>query len=213
MKTFMYPTFALLLLLGGCGVDSITGSSPTDGNGSGSTQDSPQTTRADYFPLEVGTTWTYGESARVVRVTDKVETLFGSGYMLEGLLQNRIVRKNADGKALESLGREWRLLFDLDAGEQASWTIEAPDGGDDLLDGTKVTVVSKSEAVGVPYGRFEASVHLAMRPRTGLADAGITDMWFVRDVGLVKWSEIWIGGVRDFELTAFETVKTPPSRP
>ena len=203
MKTFLYPTIALLLLLGGCG-DSIINSSPTDENVTKPTQNSPGTA-ADYFPLEVGMTWTYGKGASVIRVTDKVETLFGWGYVLEGLLQNRIVRKNADGNVQELPGKDWRLLFDLGAKEKASWTIDASDGGtEDFLDGTKVTVVSKSEVVEVPYGRFEGSVHLAMRPRTGLADAGITDMWFVPDVGLVKWSEIWIGGVRDFELTGFE---------
>ena len=208
MKRILNPTVALLLFLAGCGNDTILSSSPTDGNASKPTPDAPGTTdRGTYFPIQVGMAWTYGEEGPVIRVTDRVETLSGWGYVLEGLLENRIVRKDADGKIRELRGREWRVLLDLGAEGKTSWTIEASGDGSDLLDGTVVTVASRSEVLRVPYGRFEKSVHLTMRPRPGLADAGIMDMWFVPDLGLVKWSESWIGGVREWELTAFETTK------
>jgi hypothetical protein len=58
-----------------------------------------------------------------------------------------------------------------------------------------------SRTVTVPYGRYAESIHLRIRPRNGLCDAGLTDMWFVPNIGLVKWSTMWIGGVRTHELS------------
>ena len=212
MKRILYPAIALLLFLGGCGNGSLLDSSATDGNTPKPTPGGAGTADSDhYFPIQVGTAWTYGEGGPIIRLTGRVETLSGWGYALDGLLQNRIIRRDEDGKILELRGREWRLLLDLGAAEKTSWTIEGSGEGSDLLDGTDVTVASRSEVVRVPYGRFEGSVHLTMRPRSGLADAGITDMWFVPNVGLVKWSETWIGGVREWELTAFEAAKGSPN--
>jgi hypothetical protein len=51
-----------------------------------------------------------------------------------------------------------------------------------------------------------------MRPRAGLADAGITDMWFAPGAGLAKWSEITIAGPRSFALTAFSSGTTTGAR-
>ena len=64
-----------------------------------------------------------------------------------------------------------------------------------------MTVLSRSEAVNVPYGRYEGSIHFAIQPPEDLMDAGVTDMWFVPNIGLVKWSSVWIGGVHSFELS------------
>ena len=64
-----------------------------------------------------------------------------------------------------------------------------------------MTVVSRSEAVNAPYGRYEGSIHFAIQPPEGLMDAGVTDMWFVPNIGLVKWSSVWIDGVHSFELS------------
>ena len=148
--------------------------------------------------------WTYGD--RKIRVTVPIRTVYGPAYGLEGLLQNRIIRKDEGGKILELRNDDWRLLFDLNAAEGTTWKLDTSQGEDDLLDGATVTVASRSERVKVPYGKFEKSIHLILRPRPGLADAGITDLWFVPGVGLVKGSEVWIGGSRSFNLT---TLKLP----
>jgi hypothetical protein len=156
----------------------------------------------DYFPLVTGMTWSFGDRATTVRVKDPIRTTFGSAHPIEGLFhQDRIVRRTADNKILELVGDRWRLLFDFSAPEKASWTIEPSDSGAGFLDGATVTVISRSEAVTVPYSRYAESNHFAIQPPKGLRDAGVTDMWFVPNVGLVKWSDLWIGGVRTHELS------------
>lgn len=208
MKPSSYAILALLLFAVGCGNEGMTSlSSGLDSNPKPASSGSDPAGRG-YFPIEVGMTWTYGEGDRVVRITETVETLFGWGYLVRGPLQDRVVSSQEDGRVLELRSREGRQLYDFGAEEGASWTIDSTGNPSDLLDGTTVRVVSRSETVEVPYGSFEGSIHLSLHPRPGLADAGITDMWFARGVGLVKWSEVWIGGVRDYELTGLEILRT-----
>ena len=66
-----------------------------------------------------------------------------------------------------------------------------------------MTVVSRSDRVATPFGSFTNCILLTVRPREGLFDAGVSRMWFAPGVGLVKWSETWIGGERVHELTRF----------
>ena len=170
--------------------------------------------RGDYLPLDVGMTWTYGDTFHVVRVKSMMKSL-PPIYVVDytGQVRNFIEREK--GKVLEWGEGKTRLLYDFEAPEGASWKIESLGDGSDLLDGTDVTVLNTSEAVKVPFGAFNNCVHFGMRPRPGLADAGVTDMWFAPDVGMIKWTEIWIGGVRSFELTAFSGngPRPPVSRP
>ena len=71
-------------------------------------------------------------------------------------------------------------------------TVEGVD--DDLVTGSSFEVADRSAAVGVSIGRFRDVLHLVVRPRDGLADAGLMDLWFAPDVGLVKWVELTIAG-------------------
>ena len=159
---------------------------------------------ANYYPLEVGLTWTYEDSLHRVRAVGNLETPTGETYIwLDWGGIRRALRNQSDGKVFEFLDGASRLLFDFGAIRGSSWTISAPEDGFDILDGTTVTLVSASEEVKVPFGTFEDCIHLGMRPPPNLSDAGFTDMWFAPDVGLIKWSEIWIGGVRSFELSHF----------
>ena len=159
---------------------------------------------ADYYPLEVGLTWIYGDSLHKARAVGSLEAPDGETYTwLDWGGIRRALRNQSDGKVFEFLDGASRLLFDFGAIRGSSWTISAPEDGFDILDGTTVTLVSASEEVKVPFGTFEDCIHLGMRPPPNLSDAGFTDMWFAPDVGLIKWSEIWIGGVRSFELSHF----------
>ncbi len=159
---------------------------------------------ANYYPLEIGLTWIYGDSLHRVRAVGSLETPDGETYIwLDWGGIRRAVRNQSDGKVFEFVDGSSRLLFDFGAARGSSWTISAPEDGFDILDGTTVTLVSASEEVKVPVGTFEDCIHLGMRPPPNLSDAGFTDMWFAPDVGLIKWSEIWIGGVRSFELSHF----------
>ncbi|MSS72377.1 MAG: hypothetical protein EXS64_12935 [Candidatus Latescibacteria bacterium] len=170
--------------------------------------------RVDYFPLASGMAWAYGDSFHVVQVGGMMKSL-PPIYITDYMGQKRYFIQQDDGKVLEWRDGKTRLLYDFGAKVGASWKIEPLGDGSEILDGTVVTVASVSEGVSTPYGGFRGCVHLEMRPRDGLADAGITDMWFAPGVGLVKWSEIWIGGVRSFALTRFSGQKdlSPPSPP
>ena len=128
-------------------------------------------------------------------------------------MQDRVLRETWDGKVMELRGDTWRLLFDLGAEEQATWTIQAPGEQVDLLDGARVTVESRSDAVTTPFGLFAHTIRLALQPRDGLFDAGVSQMWFAPGVGLVKWSESWIGGERMHALTGFEGADPTDTRP
>ncbi len=167
----------------------------------------------DYFPLAIGMTWAYGDSFHVVRVAGVMESQ-PPIYIMDYMGQKRHFIKQDDGKVLEWRDGKKRLLYDFGAKVGATWKIEPLGDGFEILDGTVVTVADTAEVVTTPYGAFKGCVHLGMRPRDGLADAGFTDMWFAPGVGLVKWSEVWIGGVRSFALTRFSTraseVKDPP---
>jgi len=158
----------------------------------------------DPFPLAVGMTWTYGgspmEMARTIRIPDAREAEDGAIYLWEGVQGTHAVRKADGGKVMELRGETWGLLFDLGAEEGASWTIE---GADNLMEGTVVTVVSRSAEVSVPYGRFDACVYLKLAPDPGLRDAGVLGMWFAPGVGLVKWEELTFAGAQTYELANF----------
>ncbi|MCZ6635100.1 MAG: BsuPI-related putative proteinase inhibitor, partial [bacterium] len=166
----------------------------------------------NFFPTAVGMTWIYGgnprEIALTARVADVERTADGAVFFWEGFQGRRVVRQTVDGKVMELGGETWRLLFDLRAGEGASWTIE-PFGMGDLLDGARVEVVSRSAEVRVPYATFQGAIHLKLIS-PNLADAGVTEVWFAKGVGLVKWVEQSIAGPQAYELAAFTNVVRVP---
>ncbi len=156
----------------------------------------------DYFPLE-GATWTYGgnplEIARLVSISEVVETSEGPAYVWDGIEGKRTVRQDADMKVMELREGTWRLLFDLGAEVGTSWTIPKTED-ENLLGGTVMTFQSRTAEVEVPLGTFKDCIHLALDPDPQLADAGLTGIWFAPDVGVVKWVEQNIAGPQAFEL-------------
>lgn len=196
MKMSRYTLLALALFFIGCGSDNGIQSELPQGGQSGDMS-------ADYFPLEEGMAWAYEDGTVSLRVIGTIRTINGPAYSLAGLMQDRILSKTTDGKVLELREGNWRLLFDLQADEKASWVIEAPSEQDDLLDGSTVTVESRSDVVTTPFAQFNNVLRFKVTPRAGLADAGITYMWFAPGVGLIKWSEMWFGGERVHNLSNF----------
>ena len=164
------------------------------------------------FPTAVGMTWIYRgnprEIALTARIADVERTADGAVFFWEGFQRRRVVRQTVDGKVMELEGGTWRLLFDLGAGEGASWTIE-PFGMGDLLDGARVEVVSRSAEVRVPYATFQGAIHLKLIS-PNLADAGVTEVWFAEGVGLVKWVEQSVTGPQAYELATFTNGLEPP---
>ncbi len=159
-----------------------------------------------YFPTEVGMTWTYGgsplEVARTVRILETTTVGADTIFLWDGFQGRRAVRVQDDGKVLEYRDEAWRMLFDLGAEVGTTWTLEGSPASGDLMDGTVVTVQSRSAEVRVPYGALAPCVHLSLNPSPQLADAGVVDAWFAPGVGLVKWVEQSIVGPQTFELAA-----------
>lgn len=167
--------------------------------------------RTDYFPTRVGMTWVYVgqpmEIARQVRLAGAERSLPPRTYFWDFQGQRRI-RKADDGRIFEVREGKERLLLDLNAAEGASWTIEG--GGEDILDGSVMTVISRTGRVEVPEGIFENVLHLGIKPNPHLSDAGVTEAWFAPGVGLVKWTETTIAGPQTYELAKFDPAYSDP---
>lgn len=154
--------------------------------------------KSHYFPPRQGLSSTYGGSPMEIARTVEVQPRSGS-YIWNGPLGTRDVRIDEAGRLLEVTEDGERLLIDFEATEGSIWTVEGVD--DDLVTGSSFEVADRSAAVGVSIGRFRDVLHLVVRPRDGLADAGLMDLWFAPDVGLVKWVELTIAGPQTYELT------------
>lgn len=152
-----------------------------------------------YFPLAQGNEWTYAESgfgasaAKLKVSIDQKGT--GAGATWFHLLNYNggphWVRQTAANRVAEWQTKEW---YRLDASTGSTWSLSMEAAGTiPGSNGAKLAVVSRTESVTVPAGTF-TTVHL--RFTTGVADAGITDEWFARGVGLVKRSQQTFGGPR-----------------
>lgn len=202
MKTLYATLVVLTLFVVGCGSDNGLNS-----NIPGNTDNPQGGIAATYFPLEEGLAWTYKDGSANLRITGSNPTIYGPAYHLSGLFQDRVLYKTFDDKVMELREDSWRLLFDLGAAEKATWTLDTSGDASDLLDGSNVTVESRTEEVTTPFGTFKNVILLTLTPREGLFDAGISQMWFAPGVGLVKWSESSIGGLQVHELSNFEAVR------
>jgi hypothetical protein len=70
-------------------------------------------------------------------------------------------------------------------------------------DGAELTAASRSDRVETPAGVFDGCLRLDFT-RTQCADAGRVSEWWQPEVGLVKWTESWIGGERAHFLEKLE---------
>jgi hypothetical protein len=143
-----------------------------------------------YFPLHVGNDWTYTDGrGGVNEITATVDAWWASPtngqlwFRLKGYNGSETwVRQTSTGRVYEWRTRPW---YRLQARAGSQWTMRV--GAQDAIpcsDDARVTVVSRSETVTVPAGTFNDCIHLSFR--THCFDAGLTDEWFARGVGLVK---------------------------
>ncbi|MDP6779008.1 MAG: BsuPI-related putative proteinase inhibitor, partial [Candidatus Latescibacteria bacterium] len=160
-----------------------------------------------YFPTQVGMTWTYGgspmEVARMVRILEATTVGTDSVFYWDGFQGRRALSVRDSGQVFEHREGKWRLLFDLGSTVGVSWTLEGTPASGDLMDGTQVTVRSRTDTVTVPYGTLAPCIHLVLKPSPQLADAGVVDAWFAPGIGLVKWVENSFAGPQTYELAAF----------
>lgn len=153
-----------------------------------------------HFPLEPGNRWTYVEETYGWKTVITVLALEGDAYRVD--LGGRQVRIGGppDAPDIELPGEGfvpyYRFLED-------SFIHRDPFECDDRV---RVTAASRDEEVQTPAGTFGGCLRLDFGEREGgnCADAGTFTEWWKPEVGLVRWTESWIGGVRSYVLDAFE---------
>lgn len=64
----------------------------------------------------------------------------------------------------------------------------------------QVVIAAKDQALDTPAGAFAHVTRLDLT--TSCADAGVTRLWFARDVGLVQWEETTLAGAQTYALSA-----------
>ncbi|HVY61612.1 MAG TPA: hypothetical protein VHF22_08165 [Planctomycetota bacterium] len=158
-----------------------------------------------FFPLGVGDAWTYNQAGGAGRAQTPPETKIDARWFdaRTGYVWYRIRNFNGDLHWIRqtSIGRiyEWgnKPWYRLGAGPGFPWIMDMGAGAIACSDGARLEVVSRSEQVTVAAGTF-AALHIQWT--TQCRDAGITDEWFVKGIGLVKRVEETIAGPRTTEL-------------
>jgi hypothetical protein len=162
-----------------------------------------------YFPLHVGNEWKYVVTSPLALEQPLQVTVDASWVQpTNGNIYFRIRNYNGDfhwlrqtstSRIYEYQDRQW---YRLGAGPGFPWQMtvdtSGTHGGLPCSDGAQLEVVSRGERVTVPAGTFTSVIHI--RFRTQCRDAGVTDEWFARGVGLIKRSESNIAGARTSEL-------------
>ncbi len=157
----------------------------------------PAGAQTPYFPTGDGLSSTFvGQPTEIARTVtlNPVADL----YRWDGPFGPRVIGMTEAGQLFEVKDGGRRLLIDLEASVGETWTVSGLD--DDLVSGSMFTVADRGATLSVPLGTYSDVIHLAVRPRDGLADAGTTDLWFAPAVGLIKWQEITIAGPQSYEL-------------
>ena len=120
----------------------------------------------DLFPVSIGLTWAYKgpfDDERLIRIIETTSTDNEVALVLSGLMGDRVIRK-VDGRVEQFSSGSWRLLFDLTAQADESWTIDMESVGSDFLDGATVRVIarhsSKSPLAGSKRSLISWSLHL-----------------------------------------------------
>ena len=176
-----------------------------------------------FFPMHVGNEWVYqhdgfaanGQTTRVYCDSSWTSSVTGNIYFrLRNLDGNyHWLRQTSAGRIYEYPGT--LLCSRLHAEVGWTWTRDVDTsgthGGDFCSDGVIAEMVSTSEQIIVPAGRFD-TVHIRYRSRC--SDAGFADEWFARGVGLVQRQTHSIGGPQFLVLKSAKiSGRTIPSYP
>jgi hypothetical protein len=140
-----------------------------------------------YFPLKVGNEWVYVVGGTDARTTVSVDGFWRSP--ISGETWHRLRNFNGDYHWLNQTATgavyEWprQLWYRFGLGAGWPWTMSIEDRKTiPCSEGARLEIVSRNEQVKVPAGVF-STIHV--RFRSSCQDAGITDEWFARGVGLV----------------------------
>ena len=159
-----------------------------------------------FFPLERGNEWTFENLQYGGEETITVARADGGVFRLEGFPGAPSLRVRWLGQTLQAWDtkdRRWEALFRFGA---PAGTTYAVDLAQPLWSGVRVTVASRRATVSNPVLRrtYPGTIRFTLRPDPGLADAGLTGLWFAREVGPVRWVEQSIAGPVEHVLTRAE---------
>lgn len=153
-----------------------------------------------YFPQHDGDQRVYSKRGRMAGEgagwTDSVkhagEHFIHTNYWGDGV--ERRVSIDKDGNVYEGEALWYRL-----SQGSGSWQLHLVDGPP-CVDGSQVKIVSDSETVEVPAGRFENCLLLEFE--NNCMDAGVVKQWFAPGVGLVKQMDDSFAGPITIELVS-----------
>jgi len=158
-----------------------------------------------HFPLQAGNQWNYSKQgsfdaepwqvAVVTRTSDAASELlgyFGATHTVcagTGGVIHEVTAETGD-----------EMWYDLGATVGTGWQMHLDPSPDTLgcVDGSKVTIASRTEHVTVPAGSFDNVIRLDYT--SPCVDAGILSEWFAPGVGLVKRTEQSFAGPVTSEL-------------
>ncbi len=164
-----------------------------------------------YYPLPIDTTWQYERAQApqlrnemiidTARIHDQLYYAFapyGENNNLPVFWLRPTFRKMY---LLNPQDSTEDVLFDFEADINQSWEIPASESPpyNQCYWGETVTLVSRSDTVVNKIRTFYWCYHFR-HSTLSCYDAGLTDTYFVRDVGKVRFSENTEGGVLDWDL-------------
>lgn len=157
-----------------------------------SAQETAAPTTHPYYPIKVGSKWTYkvqgGPITMEVKGTEKVGQ--ATGYKIEVMAGNKVSATEVVGVTKDGVVRfkvndvaaEPPVLFlPTDPAMTKEWTIDSKAGGQTL----KGTFKASKEKVTVPAGEYE-TIHVKGSGMTVGTTTSDIDYWFAKDVGIVK---------------------------
>lgn len=161
----------------------------------------PTQTAGDFYPLALGTTWTYEVKLLGETRTIDVSTL----------------RKNADGFVEDSTGAQF-LIDSFGVRDQKRYLLRNP-----IATGTKWTnvvsvssienyeIVASGQACDAPAGRWEGCVVVESRNRVEEGTTLVNEMTFAPGVGIVRLSTVLESNGKQIPQSTLALLKfTPP---
>lgn len=157
----------------------------------------------DLFPLQSRSEWTYQNLRYGGAEQLTASRAPGGAFRLAGFPGAPSLRVRWSGQTLQAWDgedRRWEAWLRLGAPAGTSYAVDLPQP---LWAGVRVTVASRRATIYNPVLRrsHAGALRLSVRPNPELADAGLTDLWFVPRVGLVRWIEQSIAGPVAYVLT------------
>ena len=159
----------------------------------------------DYFPLEVGNSWTYRSSGRTgtdVKTIEvqRTDTIGGRSWFLVDFLGRAVfLRATPEGTLVE---------WDAAANREKPWiAFAAPDRSSFPTEidqcNKSARIESRAEKYKGPLGDFDTALKLAFEP--SCADAGLTQALFLPYVGLAHFETTTIAGPLRYDLVYSKT--------